>query len=211
MSNHAEPADTRDRVLAAIRTAPAPPTVDELAASLGLHRNSVRLHAAALKDAGLVTQGSRPSHGRGRPQTTYRTSRRGAWTGRRDYRLLASLLLSELGGNDFQRSVAAERVGRSWGRGMAARGYDDDDNTTSDRVVGVLDELGFEPTTISSAGEFELRNCPFRELVDSHGGAVCALHAGMLDGLAGQDGHRSSVELLPFTSPHACTVRMSGR
>ena len=76
------PVNTRDEVLAAIRTAPTPPTVDEIARSLDLHPNSVRLHAAALRDSGLITQDSRPGGGRGRPQTTYRTSARGAWTGR---------------------------------------------------------------------------------------------------------------------------------
>lgn len=206
------PVNTRDEVLAAIRTAPTPPTVDEIARSLDLHPNSVRLHAAALRDGGLITQDSRPGGGRGRPQTTYRTSARGAWTGRRDYQLLASLLLSELPGSDDDRAATARRMGRAWGRRIAA---DRPAPDARDRVMTALDELGFEPTAGDPAAarspedELELRNCPFRELVDPHDGVVCAIHAGMLDGLT-VDGE-TTVDLLSFTSPQACTVRMRAR
>lgn len=222
MSGEADTTSTRNKVLAAIRTAPAPPTVEELATSLDLHHNSVRQHAATLKEAGLITQDSRPGRGRGRPQITYRTSASGAWTGRRDYQLLASLLLSELGVG-APAADAARRMGRAWGRKLA-----DDGNvavrlptsSTRDRVVNVLDELGFEPAVSAddspadSASAIELRNCPFRDLVEPGDSPVCALHAGMLDGLAEVDadpnstGRRTSIELHPFTSPQACTVRM---
>lgn len=221
MSSDVDATSTRDKVLAAIRTAPTPPTVEEIATSLNLHHNSVRMHAAALKDAGLISQENRPGGGRGRPQTTYRTSSRGAWTGRRDYRLLASLLLSELGVGG-PAADAAPRIGQAWGRKLA----NDDDSvavsqpttSTRDRVVNMLDELGFEPTVGADGApadsDIELRNCPFRDLVEPGDSPVCALHAGMLDGLTEADaasgpvGSRASIELIPFTSPQACTVRI---
>lgn len=236
MSGDAETTSTRDRVLAAIRTATPPPTVDEIATSLRLHANSVRLHAAALKSAGLIVQDSRPGSGRGRPQVTYHTSTRGARSGGRDYQLLASLLISELEGDDGDRSAAARRIGRAWGRRIMAENAETSAGspgaTTRDRVVAALDKVGFEPIssvtgndgTAGNTGsdadvdEIELRNCPFLELVDPHDGVVCALHSGMLDELAGtyagadadaeHDGSRSSVTLMPFTSPQACTVRL---
>lgn len=211
MTDDSARANTRDTVLAAIRTAPVPPTVEEIARDLGLHHNSVRLHTAALRDAGLIAQDSRPGGGRGRPQVTYRTTDRGAWTGPRDYRLLASLLLADRAGGELSD---ARRLGAEWGRRLAAAsprggGDDDDDDTTgtTHRVMAALDELGFEPTPVPAAGRIELRNCPFLELVDREDGAVCAIHAGMLDGLV--EGGRARVELLPFTSPRACTVRIA--
>lgn len=222
MSGSTEAPSTRDRVLATIRTAATAPTVEEIATELGVHPNSVRLHTAALREDGLITQDTRSGTGRGRPQVTFRTSDRGAWSGRRDYQLLASLLL-----HGVDDGEAARQLGLAWGRRMAAgvdgtsRGHDDahdDDNATAhvptsstrELVRGVLDELGFEPTAVAdTADSVELRNCPFRELVDSRDGVVCALHAGMLDGLAE---HASvDVELLPFTSLQACTVRMGDR
>lgn len=235
MSGKTEPSGTRDRVLTTIRTAATAPTVEEIATELDVHPNSVRLHAAALREDGLITQDTRPGAGRGRPQVTYRTSERGAWSGRRDYQLLASLLLDGVAGSE-----AARRLGLAWGRRMAAgvdgapRGHDhhaphdqdreddddrvDDDNAAAhvpsaparERVRRVLDDLGFEPAAVAGTAEtVELRNCPFRELVDPRDGVVCALHAGMLDGLA--EGSPLGVELLPFTSPRACTVRMGDR
>lgn len=221
MSRNPEPSSTRDRVLTTIRTAVTAPTVEEIATELGVHPNSVRLHTAALREDGLLVQDTRPGTGRGRPQVTYRTSDRGAWSGRRDYQLLASLLLDGVAGSD-----AARQLGVAWGRRMAA-GVDgttrddatrDDDNaaahvptsSTREHVTRVLDDLGFEPAAIAGgANSVELRNCPFRELVDPRDGVVCALHAGMLDGLA--EGSPVGVELLPFTSPRSCTVRMGDR
>ncbi|KAA0917870.1 metalloregulator ArsR/SmtB family transcription factor [Dietzia sp. ANT_WB102] len=211
-TNARESADTRDKVLAAIRRAATPPTVDEIARQLDLHHNSVRLHAAVLRDAGLITQASRPGTGRGRPQTTYSTSPRGAWTGRRDYRLLASLLLSELHATEGGLTTEVRRVGHAWGRRLAAGASDDAGRSVPkarERVVTVLDELGFEPTTDPRGDDVELRNCPFLELVDPDDGLVCAIHGGMLDGLV--DGGEATVDLHPFTSPHACTVRIRAR
>src|SRR5690606_23164421 len=80
---------TRNQVLTQIRTAQIPPSVDELATSLGLHRNSVRLHARALQQAGLVTQSTRANGSRGRPLTVYQPTRTGARAGSRNYALLA--------------------------------------------------------------------------------------------------------------------------
>ena len=218
MDDDNDTAITHQNVLAAIRTAPTPPTVREISDSLGLHPNSVRLHAAALKDAGLIIQENRAGGGRGRPQVTYRTTPSGAWTGRRDYQLLASLLLSELGGAGSDATDEARRMGRTWGQKIANGRQEQE---PSERIVAVLDELGFEPTAGAAitedrdpnASELELRNCPFRELVDSRDSLVCALHAGMLDGLADADhaGGQTTVELFSFTSPQACTVRMRNR
>ena len=219
MRGTTEVPSTRDRVLATIRTAATAPTVEEIATELDVHPNSVRLHTAALREDGLITQDTRPGTGRGRPQVTFRTSDRGAWSGRRDYQLLASLLLDGVAGDD-----AARQLGLAWGRRMAAgaAGVDgdnhDDDNATAhvpiastrELIRRTLADLGFEPTAVVGTDDsVELRNCPFRELVDPRDGVVCALHASMLDGLA--EDSPVDVELLPFTSPQACTVRMGDR
>lgn len=236
MRGTTEVPSTRDRVLATIRTAATAPTVEEIATELDVHPNSVRLHTAALREDGLITQDTRPGTGRGRPQVTFRTSDRGAWSGRRDYQLLASLLLDGVAGDD-----AARQLGLAWGRRMAAGaagvdgasrdqdrditdvGDNDDDNHDDDNATAhvpiastrelirrTLADLGFEPTAVAGTDDsVELRNCPFRELVDPRDGVVCALHAGMLDGLA--EDSPVDVELLPFTSPQACTVRMGDR
>lgn len=191
---------TRDLVLTQIRTATTPPTVDEIASALALHPNSVRLHAGALEEAALVTRGTRPTGGRGRPLTVYRPTPKGARAGGRNYEILAEVLVDHIAATEPEPELAARAAGRAWGERLAhaRRGG------TAHVVPAVLTELGFEPdgdlTTI------ELRNCPFRELVDTHQGLVCSLHAGMLDGLAGDDGR---VTLAPFTGPETCTVSLA--
>ena len=109
-------------------------------------------------------------------------------------------------------------MGRNWGRKIANGRQE---QKPGELIVAVLDELGFEPTARTAAtetpdpnaGGLELRNCPFRELVDSRDSLVFALHAGMLDGLADADptGAQTTVELSAFTSPQACTVSVRDR
>jgi len=186
---------TREQVLTLIRTAATPPTVEEIATVLDLHRNSVRLHTAALLEVGLIAQDARPTGGRGRPLAVYLPTAAGARAGQRNYELLAEVLVEHIATTAPAPERAARDAGRAWGGRLAA-----ERRPSEHLVAGVLEELGFEPDRAESS--IELRNCPFRELVDSHQGLVCALHAGMLEGLV--DAGR--VRLLPFTSPSACTV-----
>ena len=191
--------DTQERVLAAIRTAAAPVTADEVADELALHHNSVRSHAAALQNAGLIAQSTRPSGSRGRPSVTYQVTSRGAWTGERDYQSLAAALLSHLRATTAEPITAAREVGHSWGRQLAG-----DHANATDLITSTLDQLGFEPHRHEDS--IELRNCPFRELVDTQGRVVCELHAGLLDGLTEES--TTGAELLPFNSPSTCAVRL---
>ena len=200
MNTDSELAGTRGRILTAIRTASTPPTVDDLATTLELHPNSVRLHTAALRDAGLVTQSGRARGGRGRPLTVYSPTEQGSRAGHRNYEVLAEVLVDHIATTAADPTAAARAAGRTWGARLAA-----DREDTASLAPTILDELGFEPDHIGST--IELRNCPFRELVDSHQRVVCALHAGMLDGLAERDG--APITLLPFTSPTRCTVRFT--
>lgn len=196
--------ETRAQVLAEIRTATTPPTVDELATQLGLHRNSVRLHANALQEAGLVSQGTRATGGRGRPLAVFAPTRSGARSGGRNYELLAEVLVQHLAATEDDPENAARSAGRAWGRRLAAGRP----LPAPDLVPEVLDDLGFEPHRAESV--IALRNCPFRELVDSHQGLVCALHAGMLEGLVtGEGDPPAGVMLTPFTSPTTCTVQLT--
>lgn len=192
---------TRSRVLTAIRTAATPPTIDELATELALHRNSVRQHIAGLHDAGLIVRTSRSSGGRGRPLSAYLPTSRGTRAGGRDYRLLAEVLVEHIASTAADSERAARDAGRTWGHKLAA------DRDDAAPVPAVLDELGFEPAC--SAGSIELRNCPFRELVDSHPGLICALHAGMLEGLT--DGRPETATLIPFATPVTCRVSLTAR
>lgn len=201
--------DTRDRVLAAVRSADTPRTVEELAADLGVHPNTVRFHTAALEDEGLLAQDRRPTGGKGRPRTVWAATVEGQRSGRRNYELLSSVLLDHLIATADDPVAAARAAGRAWGSGPAGE-------TTTDRdpeqaLVEFLDEMNFEPAP-DAAGqptEIRLKNCPFRELVDTHAALVCSLHAGLLEGMgAGQGANPRRVELIPFATPASCLVRI---
>lgn len=192
-----ESVNTRERVLTEIRTASTPPTVDDLASSLDLHRNSVRLHTAALRKVGLVQQEGRATGGRGRPVVVYRPTDRGVRAGGRNYELLATVLVDHLATTEEDPEEAAKEAGRAWGSRLA-----DGRRRGRALVSSVLADLGFEPDRGETV--IELRNCPFAELVDTHQGLVCSLHAGMLEGLV--EGETAEVNLVPFTTPTTCSV-----
>ncbi|GAA1531402.1 helix-turn-helix transcriptional regulator [Nocardioides humi] len=205
---HSEVTGTRGRVLVAIRTAAAPVTVDDLATGLDLHPNTVRFHATALEDAGLVLHESRPTGGKGRPRAVYLPTPQGTRSGQRNYRLLADVLVEDLAATAPDPAEAAHAAGRAWGTRLAAarsRGR----RTTPGAAVAVLAEMGFdpEPRPVRRPREIHLLNCPFRELVDSHQELVCALHGGMLAGLL--DVPEGDDPLLrPFATPTSCLVRV---
>jgi len=209
-------AGTRGRVLSAIRAAPGPVGVHTLAAELDLHPNTVRFHLGALIRDGLVAERPQPSGGRGRPRTVYRATSAGTRSGERNYRLLSAVLIGGLAGSEAPRTDAYA-AGRLWGRQL---GLDDSRDTSADvltTTVEVLDDMGVEPSPGDGPQphEIHLHNCPFRELVDTHQELVCAVHAGMLEGLVSElreDGDRpdapSGTTLLPFVTPAECLVRL---
>ena len=201
---------TRGRVLTAIRGAEEPVTIEELAAELDIHPNTVRFHTSALEDDGYISQGRRPTGGKGRPRTVYRATERGARSGRRNYELLSTVLLEHLAATSEEPVDAARAAGRVWGSALAAQRRDGRRSTA--RVLSeFLDEMNFEPEQEGRRPPIQLllRNCPFREMVDSHQELVCNLHAGLLDGLVSDRGE--APELIPFHSRTSCLVRLTPR
>ena len=200
--------DTRDRVLAAIRSAVEPLTVEELAEGLGIHTNTVRFHAAVLEGDGLVVHGRRPSGGKGRPRSVYSATELGARSGQRNFEVLADVLLRHLAATSSDPHAAAWQAGREWGMPLAVarRGRT---RSPAGLLVDVLAHLDFEPSTASgrTVQEVRLHNCPFRELVDTHEELVCSLHAGMLDGIVAAHPRGGRVALEPLHTPTTCLVR----
>src|SRR3954453_2490728 len=80
----------RQRVLQTLQEAAGSLGVDELAAQVGLHANTVRFHLTRLEAAGLVQRDREPRQSPGRPRFTYTASRRAPE--QRSYRLLAQMM-----------------------------------------------------------------------------------------------------------------------
>jgi len=193
----------RDEVLRALRGSETPLGAAEIAESLGVHPNTVRFHLDGLERDGEIERERSASGRPGRPSVRFRAvAGRG---GVRRYELLAEILLGALGDGEAGRA-RAHRAGVEWGR-RRARDARPDSAVTG--LVGLLAETGFDP--VASGPAVELRNCPFRELVDGPRDPVCALHAGMMAGALGEWGETVRLEGLDAApAPGPCRARLIG-
>ncbi|HNA99030.1 MAG TPA: helix-turn-helix domain-containing protein [Marmoricola sp.] len=207
----------RGRVLAAIRAAGEPVSIEGLAAQLSLHANTVRFHTSALEEAGLIEQSRHSSGGKGRPKAVFLPTRAGSRSGARNYQLLAAVLVDHLAQLSSEPLDMARAAGRSWGQSLAAGSRGEVKAPTAPgEVIDLLGEMGFEPQPVLTgrSAQIELHNCPFRELVDEHQQLVCAIHQGLLDGMLDPDGSGtadqsdSALTLQPFAGPGICAVHL---
>jgi predicted ArsR family transcriptional regulator len=216
----------RQRVLELVREHGEPVDAAELAARLGLHTTTVRFHLDTLCAEGLVERTRITRAGVGRPRTGYRAVRE-----RLDYRILAEILALELGDTADKRRRRAEAAGRRWAERITDEGPDEDAagqhvradtapkeavEQRSAMITAVFERMGFGPEPVpaqkSSRGgrrTIRLHSCPVRDLARDHPEVACALHRGLLQGLAGPTKSVGSapgmeVELEPFVEPELC-------
>jgi predicted ArsR family transcriptional regulator len=193
--------DTRYRLYRHLRLSGRPVSIRELASRLSLHPNTLRPHLRRLEDAGLVASETRRGPTVGRPQTVYSAVDVEGREGR-DYRLLADILVSLLGG--ARQRDRARAQAREWGAYLVGRAAP---KPGARRPAGpnlavlqeALAEAGFDPRfrrTGSRTVEITLRDCPFRDLLDEHRDLVCAVHQGLLEGMLA--GSRPPMRLAAF-------------
>ena len=236
--------------LLAGRSATTSPTVNDLVAAVGGHPNTTRHHLRALVAAGLVeVERTPPAGGRGRPATRYAVTRSGrdaAAPGRHgaaaaEYVALAAAFAERLAERGGDPGADARAIGKAWGAGLVAHDeavVDDEqaahtvvdastDPSTSDRVIGLLDRLGFSPaveqtarstsptggTGIPADGRHParrtvlLRTCPLLDAARRHPEVVCEVHLGLVAGaLEALDEPSEDLRLEPFARPGACVL-----
>jgi len=216
----------RQRVFELVREHGEPVDAAELAARLALHTTTVRFHLDALCAEGLVKRTRITRTGVGRPRTGYRAVRE-----RLDYRILAEILALELGDTADKRRRRAEAAGRRWAERIADDVPHEDAagqrvpsdaapkkaaDERSAMITTVFDRMGFGPEPVpaqKSTRDYQrtirLPSCPVRDLARDHPEVACALHRGLLQGLAGPTKPVGStpgmhVELEPFVEPELC-------
>ncbi|MEQ8832853.1 MAG: hypothetical protein RIB67_00250 [Miltoncostaeaceae bacterium] len=163
-----------DRIARALAEG-APLGVAELVERTGLHENAVRRNLARMVDAGRVHSERAPAAGgRGRPRLLYRA----VGGAERPYAELLPLVLELLATGGTDGGGAAHRLGRAHGRATAGAG------SATEAVTATLADLGFAPSR-SGAHDIALGACPFADQVLRPGGrALCALHHGIVAGVA---------------------------
>jgi predicted ArsR family transcriptional regulator len=197
---------TRYAIFRYVADAGRPVDVAELTAHLELNHNAIRQHLAKLVAADLVTEGTAPQHGRGRPKLTYRlhptTESRWGVTG--SYERL-SLMLVEM----VRTGQSAEAVGRRSvrPRSLGSAGAPGDPLAL---LVDAMAQHGFEPEVRGHDPAFDvtLHTCPFAATAAVDPDTVCALHLGMAKGVADLTNGRLVIDELVLHDPRRAKCRL---
>ncbi len=175
--------NTRYAIYLELARSPRPLSTAEVAATLGLHANTVRPHLERMREVGLLDQRVDNTGGVGRPQHLYALAPDAPSLGLEPPAMpaLARMLLAVaaeagLDGND------AEVAGREEGAHDAAA-YGEG-SACIEALMTQLEYLGFDPeVTGGSAGvTIAFTHCPFRDLAEANPDLVCGLHRGMVGG-----------------------------
>jgi predicted ArsR family transcriptional regulator len=220
---------SRRRLLTVIaeQAGSVPTTVGDLVATVGGHPNTTRHHLRVLLDARLVREeGAAPAAGRGRPAVRYdltpsgraviRDDAAGRGSAAAEYVALAAAFAERLAERDGDPGSDARAIGRAWGTGLAATDADDVGVGTSgqDRVLGLLERLGFSPSAEDADGPGSgtpvlLRTCPLLDAARRHPEVVCQVHLGLVAGAIEAQGEPSDgLGLVPFARPGACVLTL---
>ena len=205
--------------------------VKALSDATGMHENTVRFHLERLVEEGLVERRQGTSRGPGRPPLLFVARRDHADAGRDNYELIARALAMHLG--DGQEAVAvAEAAGRAWGRshaddraaeagGGAVGGGATDGGLPEadawecglDELARVMDGAGFAPEVTAGpegAATVQVHHCPFGNLAREDRTVPCAVHLGLMRGVAEVAGGAVRVDALePFVTPTLCVAHLS--
>ena len=204
----------RAEVLDLLCATGSPVGVRDVAARTGLHPNTARFHLDALVDAGLATRAPQPRAVPGRPSMAYQAVEGGGATGRRHYRLLAEILTSLIAGVLTEPGEAAAQAGREWGRYLTEQPAPYQRIAAPAAIAALaatLEEIGFAPEAVTDGTRYQLhlRQCPFREVAETHQEVVCQLHLGLMQGALEQlRAPLTATRLQPFAEPSLCIATL---
>lgn len=194
---------TRERLLREIESR-TDATTRELVEATGLHENTVRGHLERLRADGHIRRERDGLSGRGRPAWRWQPlppAQLSAYAG------LAATLASALGGLVADPATPARRAGTAWGRQLIEnRGVAAEETDTRTLVVAVMREQGFAPE--DDGATVLLRTCPLLAAASQNDTVVCAVHEGMIEGIARANGSNLESALRPFAVDGACALHL---
>jgi len=220
---------SRVAVLEALRANAGSLDVQAIAEQVGLHTNTVRSHLDQLIDAGLVESAVQERKTPGRPRVIFRaTPAPGSGGPENSYKVLAEILASGIRDGEPAPGAVAAEAGRRWGQHLeqedGARPEVVDSARALDRVVALLDDIGFAPRiaetaspktsadtdAASTATVIEVHRCPFYDVAREHTDVVCAVHLGLIQGaLVQMQAPPATIRLEPFVRPDLCLVHVA--
>ncbi|MGB5936307.1 MAG: helix-turn-helix domain-containing protein [Ornithinimicrobium sp.] len=217
VDDHSSGAGRRGEVLQALKAAPEPQSIIDLAEQLGVHANTVRFHLTRLLAAGQVERVDSIPRAPGRPPQLFGPMPGMDPAGPRSYRMLAEVLVAALADGPDPRAKALQ-IGRTWGRQQAQTRHDSRDASAADAespvdaLVSLLDEIGFAPEVddTDDVAPIRLRHCPFLELTYTQSKVVCSMHLGLMQGALQVWGGPVQVGGLDaFVEPDLCLAHLS--
>jgi len=208
---------SRARILAVLHEAAgAPLAARQRAGRVGLHANTVRSHLGVLAEVGLVSAKAEERARPGRPRIVYEPMPETAAPGELGgYRLLAQILAGCLAGSEPDPAARAEQAGQAWGRYLVTSPAPLTSLSAKeavDRVVRLLDELGFQPKLESDEEGHKvlMKHCPFSDVATAYEQVVCQVHLGLVRGaLAELSVPVTADRLEPHVEPDLCVLHMA--
>ena len=194
-----------------------------------MHTNTVRSHLDQLMEAGLVESAVQERTTPGRPRLLFRATATPGAVAEGSYKVLAEVLASGIRDGEPAPGAVAAKAGRRWGQRLEQQGGASaetlDSGRALDRVVALLDEVGFAPRVSKAAGTtafpgdagnaagtttvIEVHQCPFYDIAREHTDVVCAVHLGLIQGALEQmQAPPSMVRIEPFVRPDLCLAHI---
>src|ERR1019366_200144 len=145
------------------------------------------------------------------------------------YKVLAEVLASGIRDGEPAPGAVAAQAGRRWGQSLERQGGASaeplDSGRAIDRIVALLDDVGFaprvsnataartlraDPGAAGGATVIELHRCPFYDIAREHTDVVCAVHLGLIQGALDQmQAPPSTVRIEPFVRPDLCLAHIA--
>ena len=175
---------SRVRLLELLHATDTPLDARQLGERADLHPNTVRAHLALLEDAGLVRSAAEQSGRRGRPRIVFAATQPADPD--EGYRVVADALADAL----LRRHADSEPV---------------------ERMVGLLDELGFAPELERDAdgSRILMRRCPLVHEGGPDTQVVCPAHLGLIEDVLDElDAGEEVARLEPLAEPSLCVLAL---
>jgi len=193
---------TRERVLRTIELRHGATSV-ELAEATELHENTVRGHLDQLRRDGHVRREPAPRVGRGRPAWRWVAV---APEEASPYAGLAAALADALSTHLPDPAARAREAGVAWGRRLGAERAGRAVGAARSMVTDVMREQGFAPE--DDGVTILLHRCPLLAAAAQRTDVVCAVHEGLIEGIARTSDAAAESSLSPFAVDGACALHL---
>lgn len=213
--------NTRYAIYLELARSPRPLATAEIAATLGLHANTVRPQLEKMREVGLLQVEVDGRGGVGRPQHRYALAADAPSLGLEPALFpLATKVLLQMAASAGLGATEAIEAAREQARSLSGSAVGS--RSFVDMVSHQLSELGFDPTVVASEPGLEhapgtgpaaptqvtlvFGHCPFRELAEANPALICGLHQGLVEGMVAASRSGAGCRFRSLVDRNPCQV-----